>query len=134
MYPQLDLRSAQGFHIRLQVSNTVEAAAFAATIQAYGHGNAIGSDHKESGSEQYRPRQPAWPHDVEQGKKSPFEILGVTVGSSNEEIKAAYHRVAQQYHPDKVANLAPEFQELAERRMKEINAAYHELQNQGRVV
>jgi DnaJ-domain-containing protein 1 len=28
------------------------------------------------------------------------------------------------YHPDKVAGLAPEFQALADRRMKEINAAY----------
>jgi DnaJ-domain-containing protein 1 len=31
------------------------------------------------------------------------------------------------YHPDKVAGLGPEFGELAERRMKEINAAYAEL-------
>jgi len=36
--------------------------------------------------------------------------------------------MAQQYHPDKVATLAPEFRELAERRMKEINTAYDELQ------
>ena len=28
------------------------------------------------------------------------------------------------YHPDKVAGLAPEFQALADTRMKEINAAY----------
>jgi DnaJ-domain-containing protein 1 len=32
--------------------------------------------------------------------------------------------MAQMYHPDKVASLAPEFQALAEQRMKEINAAY----------
>jgi preprotein translocase subunit Sec63 len=31
------------------------------------------------------------------------------------------------YHPDKVASLAAEFRELAEQRMKEINAAYAEL-------
>jgi preprotein translocase subunit Sec63 len=31
------------------------------------------------------------------------------------------------YHPDKVASLAPEFQALAEQRMKEINAAFREL-------
>ena len=35
--------------------------------------------------------------------------------------------MAQLYHPDKVANLAPEFRDLAEQRMKEINAAYREL-------
>jgi DnaJ like chaperone protein len=65
--------------------------------------------------------------------RSPFEVLGVTRESSKEEIKAAYHRVAQQYHPDKVATLAPEFRELAERRMKEINAAYDQLRSQGLV-
>jgi len=59
---------------------------------------------------------------------SAFKVLGVAPGASREEIKAAYYRMAQQYHPDKVATLAPEFRELAERRMKEINTAYDELQ------
>jgi curved DNA-binding protein CbpA len=35
--------------------------------------------------------------------------------------------MAKLYHPDKVAFLAPEFRELAERKMKEINAAYQQL-------
>jgi DnaJ-class molecular chaperone len=39
-------------------------------------------------------------------------------------ISEAYRSLAQMYHPDKVAGLAPEFHEVAERRMKEINAAY----------
>ena len=34
---------------------------------------------------------------------------------------------AQMYHPDKVAGLAPEFQGIPDRRMKEINAAYEVL-------
>jgi cold shock protein len=59
--------------------------------------------------------------------KGPYEILGVTVGATLDEITHAYRRAAQQNHPDKVAALAPEFRELAERRMKEINAAYEEL-------
>jgi DnaJ-class molecular chaperone len=46
------------------------------------------------------------------------------VARSAEELSAAYRNLAQMYHPDKVAGLAPEFQELADRRMKEINAAY----------
>jgi DNA segregation ATPase FtsK/SpoIIIE-like protein len=57
-------------------------------------------------------------------RKSPFEILGVRADSSIEEISKAYRKMATLYHPDKVAQLAPEFQELAETRMKEINAAY----------
>jgi DnaJ-class molecular chaperone len=31
------------------------------------------------------------------------------------------------YHPDKVAGMAPEFQALADTKMKEINAAYEVL-------
>jgi DnaJ-class molecular chaperone len=46
------------------------------------------------------------------------------MGASIEELKAAYRKVAQTYHPDKVASLAPEFQALAEQKMKEINRAY----------
>ena len=59
--------------------------------------------------------------------RSPYEVLGVAPGASEDEATAAYHRLVQMYHPDKVANLAPEFREVAERRMKEINAAYEEL-------
>jgi preprotein translocase subunit Sec63 len=32
--------------------------------------------------------------------------------------------MASLYHPDKVAHLAPEFREMADRKMKEINTAY----------
>ena len=59
--------------------------------------------------------------------KSPYEVMEVRPGASREEITAAYRRLVHQYHPDKVANLAPEFRELAEQRMKEINAAYEHL-------
>ena len=58
---------------------------------------------------------------------SAYEVLGVAPGASEAEIVAAYRRHARMYHPDRVAGLGPEFQELAERKMKEINAAYEEL-------
>jgi hypothetical protein len=54
-------------------------------------------------------------------------VLQVPSSASIDEITAAYKRMAQMYHPDKVASLAPEFREIAERRMKEINAAYADL-------
>lgn len=54
----------------------------------------------------------------------PHEILGVPAAASDAEIAEAYRDLARMYHPDKVATLAPEFQDLAELRMKEINAAY----------
>jgi hypothetical protein len=36
----------------------------------------------------------------------------------------AYRAKVQKYHPDRVNSLATDFQELADRKMKEINQAY----------
>lgn len=57
----------------------------------------------------------------------PHEVLKVAPGASEDEVRAAYKRLSQMYHPDKVASLAPEYMEIAESRMKEINAAYEKL-------
>jgi DNA segregation ATPase FtsK/SpoIIIE-like protein len=60
-------------------------------------------------------------------RKSPRDILNVAPNASEKEITEAYRKMAKMYHPDKVAHLAPEFRELAEHRMKEINQAYQSL-------
>lgn len=57
----------------------------------------------------------------------PHEVLGVRADASAAEISAAYRKLAAQYHPDKVATSAPEIQELAARRLREINDAYARL-------
>lgn len=59
--------------------------------------------------------------------KTPHEILGVAPTADQDEIKAAYRRLAGQYHPDKVAHLGKELQEMAEQRFKEIQSAYDQL-------
>ena len=59
--------------------------------------------------------------------RSPYEVLGVRHGASKDEIVSKYRELVRQYHPDKVTHMAPEFREVAERRMKEINAAYDAL-------
>lgn len=51
-------------------------------------------------------------------KKDYYEILGVPRNATKEEIKAAYRRLALQYHPDR--NKSPD----AEERFKEISEAY----------
>ena len=59
--------------------------------------------------------------------KNPYTILGVSPEASPEEIRKAYHQLANQYHPDKVTHLGEEFRQLAEKRFKEIQEAYQQL-------
>ncbi len=59
---------------------------------------------------------------------SAFEVLDVPEDATLEEIEQAYRKKISDYHPDKVANAAPELKALAEQRAREINAAYDELQ------
>ena len=62
-------------------------------------------------------------------KKTPYDALGVPPSASLDEIKQAYRRLANQYHPDKVSHLGDEFKMLAEKRFKEIQEAYSILKN-----
>jgi len=59
----------------------------------------------------------------------PHEVLGVAPDAAPDEIKAAFRRLAGQYHPDKVSHLGAEFQALAERRFKEIQSAHDRMMN-----
>jgi hypothetical protein len=58
---------------------------------------------------------------------TPYEILGVAPGATHQQIKEAYRKLAAQYHPDKVVHLGKEFQDLAEKRFKQIQQAYQSL-------
>lgn len=56
--------------------------------------------------------------------KDPYEVLGVPHGASEEEIKAAYRRLAKRYHPD----LNPG-DPTAAQKMNEVNQAYEQIKN-----
>ncbi len=66
-------------------------------------------------------------HPQREKVKTPHEILGVPTNATDEEIKKAYKKKALANHPDRAAGLDEEFKLLAEKRMKEINAAYEVL-------
>lgn len=57
----------------------------------------------------------------------PYAILSLKKGASKNEVTKAYRDLVQKYHPDKLCHLAPEFQEMAHRKMIEINTAYEYL-------
>lgn len=83
---------------------------------------APGNRHDQTQAEEKtRPESDDAPHGA------PHTILGVPAHADPEQIHAAYRKLANQYHPDKVAHLGREFQELAEKRFKDIQQAYEQL-------
>ncbi len=59
--------------------------------------------------------------------RNPYTVLGVDREASPQEIKSAYRKLANKYHPDKVHAMGDEFKALAEKRFKEIQEAYQAL-------
>ena len=53
-----------------------------------------------------------------------YTILGVPKDASEKQIKLAYRRLAQKYHPDKLKNATPEQKRAAELKMGQINRAH----------
>ena len=52
----------------------------------------------------------------------PYQVLGISPSASDEEVKAAYRRLAMRYHPDRNNG-----SEEAERRMMQVNEAYAQI-------
>lgn len=83
-------------------------------------------------------RRDLTPEDFEQRPETPkrpeptaplwWEVLGVAPDASADDVSRAYKRRISEYHPDKVAQMGDEIRSVAERKSKEINAAWEEAQ------
>lgn len=58
---------------------------------------------------------------------NPYEVLGISPGASQDEIKSAYRKLVKQYHPDQFRDNP--LQELAQEKLAQINEAYNMLMN-----
>jgi DnaJ-domain-containing protein 1 len=61
------------------------------------------------------------------GAWDPHAVLGVPRDASSEVVVQAYRDRLKEYHPDRVAGLGRELQELAHRKTVDIQRAYEEL-------
>ena len=52
-----------------------------------------------------------------------YRVLGISPSATNDEVKAAYRKMALKHHPDKVATLGEDVRRAAEKKFKEINEA-----------
>jgi hypothetical protein len=131
-YGLLEIRSSTGLNIHLHVSNLEAARHFAEAFRR-ALGTSRGWQQRTQPPRQGAGAGPRQAGAVGAETMSDCEVLGVRVGASQAEVVAAYRQMAKMYHPDRLSNLAPEFVELAEERMKEINAAYEELKRRAAV-
>ena len=58
----------------------------------------------------------------------PYQVLGVSRGATDDEIKKAYRQLCKRYHPD--ANVGKPDQEQCEKRFLEVQQAYEEIMHQ----
>lgn len=119
-YGQLEIGCGT-WGIRLCVSRADAATEFAAALLAAMSGQ---SQDAASNRSEAPPSRPAT---APVGLMAALSLLGLQAGASFEDASVAYKSFAAQNHPDKVAHMAPEFRELAERKMRELNAAYQQI-------
>ncbi len=57
----------------------------------------------------------------------PYAVLGIARGASHDQIVRAYREQLKLYHPDRVADLGPELQQVAHQKTVELQRAFAEL-------
>lgn len=82
---------------------------------------------RQDGTEQENASKSRESSGIDLNARDPYDVLGIGKGATSDEIKGAYRKLANQYHPDKLSHLGEDFRILAEQKFKEIQQAYQEL-------
>ena len=59
--------------------------------------------------------------------EAPYRLLEIDPSASGQEVKKAYRKMANKYHPDKVSHLGKEMQDLAKEKFIAVNDAYQQI-------
>jgi DnaJ like chaperone protein len=59
-----------------------------------------------------------------------YKILEIEKSASNDELKAAYRKMAKKYHPDKVSYLGDDFKKAANQKFQKLNEAYDQIKKE----
>ena len=59
--------------------------------------------------------------------ESAYTVLGVSKDCTDMEIKKAYRKMANKYHPDKTAHLGDDFKEISQEKFKSVSEAYNKI-------
>jgi len=62
--------------------------------------------------------------------ESAYAVLEVSPSASNDEVRAAYRRMAMKNHPDKVATLGPDVQKAAAEKFRQVQEAYEAIKKE----
>ena len=65
-------------------------------------------------------------------EENPYEILGVSRGATDEEVRKAYRRIIKDFHPDKLMakGMPEEFHKLGAKKTSEANIAYDQIKKE----
>ena len=64
---------------------------------------------------------------------SAYKILEIDRNASVEDLKKAYRRMANKYHPDKVSHLGEDFRIVAKEKFQKVNEAYSQIKKERKI-
>ncbi len=64
---------------------------------------------------------------------SAYKILEINRNATDEEVKKAYRKMANKYHPDKVSHLGEDFQKAANEKFQKVNEAYEMIKQERKI-